>query len=800
MTPFSEVFKRATGNEPYPYQQRLADEGLPELIEVPTGLGKTAGTVLAWLYRRRLHDDPAVRGATPQRLVFVLPMRVLVEQTVAAVDVWLDRLGLGDAVKVRVLMGGEPMRGPHDWRNDVDRDAIVIGTLDMVLSRCLNRGYGESRYLWPIDFGLLNSGSHFVFDEVQLMGPALGTSRQLHGLRLRLGALRGCSSTWMSATVDRDALATVDAPAIASEAALGDADLSAPRVLRRFRAQKHLRELVVVDQKKREAEIAAAVVREHRPGTLSLVIVNRVNAATEIHRHLRRAAPAAEVVLLHSRFRPGDRAKRVAEATAAVPPEGPGRIVVSTQVVEAGVDVSATTMFTDVAPWPSLVQRAGRCNRTGEEVEPAMWWMRVPSEAAAPYEPADLNAATAALEALEDSDVDSATLGAQAVAVVQPIVAVLRKRDLVELFDTLPDLTGNDIDISRFLRDADELDVAVAWRTNPGGDDLMPARPERCPVPVGEFRKWLKRDRNGVVRWNALERTWVPAIEADVRPGMVFVIDAQRGGYSDELGWSPDTKAAVEPVLTDERAADDQSTGDDPASLGNHWVALSDHLRDTERQADQLLTSNGGASMPAALADAVRRACRLHDIGKAHYLFQNVMRAKVSQAGVDIPAAVILAKSATTDVLRYERAGFRHELASALALLGEGRVALHGVAEPDLVVYLVAAHHGRIRLGARSLPHDRDNDAPAVLGVCTGDTLPAVDVGDTELPASTLDVGALSLGGDGSGLSWTERALALRDRDDLGPFRLGYLEALVRLADWRASSEPTALRLEHTDA
>jgi CRISPR-associated endonuclease/helicase Cas3 len=37
-------------------------------------------------------------------------------------------------------------------------------------------------------------------------------------------------------------------------------------------------------------------------------------------------------------------------------------------------------------------------------------------------------------------------------------------------------------------------------------------------------------------------------------------------------------------------------------------------------------------------------------------------------------------------------------------------------------------------------------------------------------------------------MSWAGRALALLERDDIGPFRLSYLEAIVRLADWRASA------------
>jgi CRISPR-associated endonuclease/helicase Cas3 len=45
---FDDFFRRATGNAPYPYQRKLATgDDFPELLDVPTGLGKTA--VLAWL-------------------------------------------------------------------------------------------------------------------------------------------------------------------------------------------------------------------------------------------------------------------------------------------------------------------------------------------------------------------------------------------------------------------------------------------------------------------------------------------------------------------------------------------------------------------------------------------------------------------------------------------------------------------------------------------------------------------------------------------------------------------------------
>jgi len=80
---FKDFFKTATGDgkgangpDPYPFQKRLATcDRLPELIDIPTGLGKTDAVVLAWLWRRRF-AGPEVRAATPRRLVYCLPMRV----------------------------------------------------------------------------------------------------------------------------------------------------------------------------------------------------------------------------------------------------------------------------------------------------------------------------------------------------------------------------------------------------------------------------------------------------------------------------------------------------------------------------------------------------------------------------------------------------------------------------------------------------------------------------------------------------------------------------------------------------
>jgi CRISPR-associated endonuclease/helicase Cas3 len=212
---YGEFFKRASGKCPYLYQERLAtNPSLPELLHVPTGLGKTAAVVVAWLWRRRFAAGE-LRRQTPRRLVYCLPMRALVEQTRDNAENWVNRLGLHDEVRVHVLMGGEET---DDWDLYPERDAILIGTQDMLLSRALNRGYSLSRYRWPVQFGLLHTDCLWVFDEIQLMGAGLATTAQLEAFRRILPSTgadaakngHGCHTLWMSATLRRDWLATVD--------------------------------------------------------------------------------------------------------------------------------------------------------------------------------------------------------------------------------------------------------------------------------------------------------------------------------------------------------------------------------------------------------------------------------------------------------------------------------------------------------------------------------------------------------------------------------------------------------------
>ena len=74
---------------------------------------------------------------------------------------------------------------------------------------------------------------------------------------------------------------------------------------------------------------------------------------------------AAYVMTFNSRYRPRDRQILIQVADVLTGTEVPF-VMVSTQAVEAGVDLSFAVAFRDLAPLDSIVQTAGRCNRSFE--------------------------------------------------------------------------------------------------------------------------------------------------------------------------------------------------------------------------------------------------------------------------------------------------------------------------------------------------------------------------------------------------------------------------------------------------
>ncbi|HSW09325.1 MAG TPA: type I-U CRISPR-associated helicase/endonuclease Cas3 [Bacillota bacterium] len=214
---------------------------------------------------------------------------------------------------------------------------------------------------------------------------------------------------------------------------------------------------------------------------------------------------------------------------------------------------------------------------------------------------------------------------------------------------------------------------------------------------------------------------------------------------------------------------------DDLTSASDREVALSEHADSVKDVAAKLAPR----CLPADFHDVIQQAAEWHDAGKLDDRFQLMLHQGDELAAAEATAP--LAKSASfpaSPPLRHKirlasglPPNYRHEMLSAeLAQRFAGLP--QGSYHADLVLHLIASHHGHARALA---PVCLDSDPVAVSGRLAG--VPIVFDRATRaasVPAHRVD----------SGL--TDRFWRLNRR--YGWWGLAYLEAIMRLADWYGSS------------
>lgn len=369
---FRTSFEQITGHSAYPWQEKLFQQIIagawPEAVDLPTGAGKTAVLyvwllALAWSLKTRM-------GNIPRRLVWVVNRRVVVDQVTAEVLELVTRLDrvpevralLAEASVQNVPLAISTLRGQHadsgDWSRDPSTPAVVVGTVDMIGSRLLFRGYQAGPYYRPIYAGLLAVDSLIVNDEAHLSPAFAELLKTLHEMRpaeritgkafriLLLSATHGGNSgTAFDHSPEEDAGASAEFRSL-------------------FEAPKRL-ELHEVARAGLNATMWRLAIEN--PVGRTVVFIEKPEEAAEFHARLKAARLGS--ALLTGTMRGYERDSLVSDpvfqAFLQRKYEGPPVWLVCTSAGEVGINITCDRMITGLVEADHLLQRFGRLNRFG---------------------------------------------------------------------------------------------------------------------------------------------------------------------------------------------------------------------------------------------------------------------------------------------------------------------------------------------------------------------------------------------------------------------------------------------------
>ena len=577
---FEEFYETVHGYPPRAWQSDLAAQVVergawPEGVAAPTGAGKTSVLDIAvWHLVHQVMTG--VERTAALRSVLTVERRLIVDEAGAharkiasAVETDPNLSEVRSALRSLLpdFLADDPdeptimvtsMHGAVTWDRMWWRPvgcSIITGTVTQITSRVLFRGVGESDGIRRISAGVLGTDCVRFCDEPHLSGPAVRALRE----QGRLVGHRPPSTVVLGATVPK-------------ELRFEDSFVTGTMTTRR-------RPLTVVEMPAKESggtndremakEISRIALDRHAEGGEVVVIVSSTAIAAAVAGAISKAK--VDVLTVTSRVRPVDR-----DAVGSIPKRD--AIIVATQTLEVGVDYDARVLISDLAPLPSLIQRAGRAGRHGrEDVEVVVV---VPSAVTASYTPSyvygegPLNATAAVLldgvESLDDITITDDEYDDTWVESART----------VPLDDVAADLLENVYAVAPwevYLHGPDHSDrvtVRVVWRDEPDLiDRVEPVDAECVSLPIQAVRSALNgrnaimfdiegsevRAPGGARKFDPIKGAYVvskgEAVEltdtADIVPGCTVALPSDAGLYDKSVGWDPMLNSKGTPPVWD---------------------------------------------------------------------------------------------------------------------------------------------------------------------------------------------------------------------------------------------------------
>lgn len=319
-------------------------------LTVPTGSGKTLAA-LGWAVKRREARIAAGQGNCS--IVYALPFTSIIDQNAAVIRRLFDEMAVSEstlAIHHHVAEAGEIAQGGEEslarswvegWRAD-----IICTTFVQVVNALFHGTTADARRFSRL------AGSILILDEVQAFSAELWPV-----LKAALYSL--CKH------FDTDILlVTATQPALFAESEKteigpGYLPTGVNEAFDRYDFTANLSSTLSLDSL--QHQVGEELTRECRQSCL--IILNTVDEALSLYALLEGSMKFHGYARFHlsTNLRPKDRSRILEEIRCCR-----GRhILVATQVVEAGVDLSFDMVFRALAPMDAIVQAAGRCNRHG---------------------------------------------------------------------------------------------------------------------------------------------------------------------------------------------------------------------------------------------------------------------------------------------------------------------------------------------------------------------------------------------------------------------------------------------------
>lgn len=321
------------------------------LLLAPCGSGKTLAVIYNWLKER-----------PTKHLIYVLPTATLLksikQDIIELIEgkegkpnvvkelgyriVDLERTGFSAPKLISIATDYGEERETKLYAHD-----IIITTMDSYIARLYRSSLTPKKYRDLPIARIFNSTT--VFDEAQMYDNYTHTLARYTFKLLREG---GAHHIVMTATLSEGMIEFLE---------LNDYwKIQVPDTKwMSFGGKKQISKVVEFNDFASKVE---EIINENKISK-ALIVCNTVGKAQELFNKLN--SGERNVLLLHSRFKYEDREKKEGQIREHL--EKDNSFIVATQVVEAGIDISAPSLITEIATGDSLVQRIGRCSRRKNE-------------------------------------------------------------------------------------------------------------------------------------------------------------------------------------------------------------------------------------------------------------------------------------------------------------------------------------------------------------------------------------------------------------------------------------------------